>query len=56
MEETYRMNMNRRMKGRVAHNSALTLATVAMAGGMILATPAMTVQANATAGIVSAQS
>lgn len=49
------MNMNRRMKGRVAHNSALTLATVAMAGGMILATPAMTVQANATAGIVSAQ-
>lgn len=49
------MNMNRRVKGRVAQNSALALATVAMAGGLVLTTPALTVQANATAGIVAAQ-
>lgn len=47
------MNMNRRMKGRVAQSSALTLAAVAMAGGLVLNGPVLNVQASATAGIVS---
>ena len=47
------MNMNRRMKGRVAQSSAIALATVAMAGGLVLNGPALSVQASATAGIMA---